>query len=173
MAASIKIIYTFEDGKGKQSTTEVKVPSITSFSDIIIFAQQMAVLLDNLTTGRLVSAGIAFTVDLSGLGLGAAASGDSDVEEKGYFQFVTAGGFNTSLNIPTFAENLVSAGGSSIDTADTDVAAFVSAMRNGIDLTTVTPTPGSGTIEPSDSRDDDITTLSSAIEVFQSSRRSR
>lgn len=168
MAASIKIIYTFEDGKGKRSTTEVKVPSVTSFSDIILFGQQMAILLDNLTTGRLVSAGIALTIDLSGLGLGAAASADRDVEEGGYFQFGTAGGFFTSMRIPTFNEQLITAGGTSVNQVDPAVAAFLTGMIDGINLTGV---GGSGTVEPSDARDDDITALSTAVEAFQSSRR--
>jgi hypothetical protein len=167
MPASIGIVYTVEDRKGAASNTIINVPSGTTMPDAILFAQQMALLIDPMVTGRITRAGISLTVDLSSLGLGAVASDTSDVEEGARFQFTTAGNFRTSNRIPTFDETKVTVGGTDVDQVDADVAAFIAAMEDGINLVGV---GGSGTVGPTDSRDDDITATSLAKEAFQSSR---
>jgi hypothetical protein len=65
---------------------------------------------------------------------------------------------------------LVAPGSADIDTSDPDVAAFVSAMVTGLDLTTATPVAGTGTVTPSDSRGDDIVAITDAKEQFTNSR---
>ena len=89
-------------------------PSATAWNDVVIFAAEMAKIIEPLKTGAITRIGIAYTIDLT----------------------------------------------------DADVATFLAAMTAGIDLV---PAGGSGTVQPSDKREEDITTLSDAKERFQSS----
>lgn len=162
------ITYSITDGKGKQSTTEVNLPSTTAFTDVLLFASQMAVLLDDMIAGRIERIGITATVDMSTLTslIKQTAGTTSDVEEGGRFNFRTANGFFTAMRIPTFLEDKIVTGTDVVDVADTDVAAYLTAMRTGINLTAA---GGSGTIQPADKRDEDIVSLDSATESFLSS----
>lgn len=160
---AFSIIYTIADAKGSTSTTEVNLPAATDFADVVEFAADMAVLINDLIQGVIRRIGVAFTVDLP-VSLRDTPVSGSDVEEGARFQFITDGGFFTSLRLPTFDESNIAAGGRSVDTADTAVAAFVTAMEDGIDV--------SGTVvEPCDKREEDVLSLSTAREQFLSSRR--
>jgi hypothetical protein len=164
---AIGILFTFQDGKGETSTTQVNLPSSTSTADAIVFGQQMATLLDPLVNGVITRVGIVLDVDLSTLGLNATASGTADVEEGARFGFRTSQGNFTSMRVPTFLDSLITTGGNAVDQVNTDVAAFLTAMETGIDLSGA---GGSGVVEPSDRRDEDIVATSTAKEDFQSSR---
>jgi hypothetical protein len=167
--AAYGIVISFQDAKGETSTTMVNVPTGLTLANLTIFAQEMVKLIDAQINGIITRVGLAVTIALP-TGINISPNSASDVEEGGYFSFRTAGGYFTSLRIPTFLESLISAGSADIDTSDPDVAAFVAAMITGIDLTTATPTAGSGTVTPTDSRGDDITALTDAKEQFTNSR---
>jgi hypothetical protein len=126
----------------------------------------MAKLIDPLINGRITRIGVGFTISLPGT-LGTVSDADSDVEEGAKFQFQTAGGNFTGFRIPTFDEQFILSGTQNVDLAAAGVAALRQALITGINLTGV---GGSGTIAPSDSRDEDITALAFAREMFQSSR---
>jgi hypothetical protein len=70
------------------------------------------------------------------------------------------GSIKKIFRIPTFSEALVQAGTDAVDTADLDVAAFVTAMQDGIVVT-------GGTISPTNSRDNDVVSLASARQQFR------
>lgn len=161
------VLYTIEDEKGISSTTEVNVPGTASFDNAAVFAVEMAQLINALIRGAIRRVGLAFLVDISGAGLRAAPLADSDVEEGARFQFRTANGFYTGLRIPTFDEAKIVAASRDVDLADSDVAAFVTAMTTGINLI---PAGGTGTLQPSDKREEDIVSLTEAKEQFVSSR---
>lgn len=163
------IVVSFEDAKGKQSTTMVNVPTGITLANLTIFAQEMVKLIDAQITGIITRVGLAVTFALPS-GINVSPNSISDVEEGGYFNFRTAGGYRTSMRVPTFNESLISPGSSDIDTSDPDVAAFVSAMISGIDLTAATPVAGTGTVTPTDSRGDDVVALVDAKEQFVNSR---
>lgn len=163
MALAIKIIYTAVDDKGATATTEVKVPTGFTIAQYTEFAQSMAQFIDAIIGGRITSANFCVGVDISGLGLKAAALVSSDVEEKGFFQYSTAGGFHTRLQLPALNEGFVSLGSDDIDVTDPDVLAFDQAMVLGIAVT------GPATIQPTDEREDDITARDFAREVFRAS----
>lgn len=160
------IIYSIKDAKGAVSSTEINVPASVAFADIALFAAAMATLINPLITGVITRIGVAFTLALPA-GLRATATAGSDVEEGARFQWRTANGFFAGNRIPTLDESKVVAGTRVIDLADSDVAAFVTAMTSGIDTTAV---GGSGTVAPSDSREEDLIALESAVEQFLSSR---
>lgn len=164
MAIATKVIFTYQDAKGKIATTEVKIPIAFSLPDMIEFAKLYAPILELITTGKLRSINICVGVDFSLLSLRATALANSDVEEKGDFQFQTAGGFFTSMQVPTLDESIVLPNTDILDPADAGVTAFTNAMVDGIllgDLVT--------TVNPTDTREDDITTQSYARETFRSS----
>lgn len=166
MATSISLIYSVKDAKNESSTFEVHIPSATSLANATIFAQQMALLIAPLLKGFISRIGIVFSVALPG-GIATTADADSDVEEGARLQARTAGGFNTGFRLATFDEAFIAPGGTAVDTEDEDVAALVAAMISGIALGGV---GGTGTVSPSDGRDDDITSVTSFKEDFQSSR---
>jgi len=163
MALAPKIIVSIRDNKGKVSTTEIKIPTGITLSNMIEFAQGIVQLIDAITTGVIVGVSIGISVDTSGLGLTAAAGSTADVEEKGRFQFQTTGGFFTTVNIPCFSDVDVLPGSDAIDQAEVNVAAFIAAMTGGLTLV------DTSVVQPSDSREDDITTLVSALERFRAS----
>lgn len=162
MAAPV-IIFTIRDNKGKTSTTEVKIPTGIDIDNMIEFAQDLAGLLDAITNGQIISVGIGISVDLSALGLTAAAGSTADVEEKGQFQFQTVGGYYTTVNVPAISDTDVVDGSDVLDQTDADIAAFIAAMTAGLTLT------DASTVQPTDSREDDITTLVYARERFRAS----
>jgi hypothetical protein len=157
----IQTYYTLQDAKGDKSTVIVPIPDGTDFDDIIEFVQEMADLLDPLTNGTLVDAGFTMSVAFTPW---AVASAIADVQEKARFVFRTVGGFVKSLSLPTILEDIFLAGSKDVDTSDPDVAAFVTAMVDGLTLTST------NTIEPVDSRDEDLTDLNSAVEAWGRSR---
>lgn len=163
---AFEVLYSVIDGKGKQSTFEIALPSVTSFADVILFAGEMAKLIDPLLGGRISRIGVGFLVDLPGT-LAVVAQPTSDVEEGARFQFLTNANHYTGFRAPTFLETYIIAGTEEVNTADAVVAPVLTAMTAGINLTAV---GGSGTVQPSDKRDEDITALSFAREMFQSSR---
>lgn len=162
---AFSILYTILDEKAAASTMKVNLPSATAFADVILFVSEFADLVDAVINGQIIRAGVAFEIDI---GTFAAAAAGSDVEEGARFNYRTDGGFLSAFRIPTFLESLIVPGTRQVDTADLDVLALDVAVRNGIDLTGV---GGSGVIAPSDQRDEDIVSLTSATESFTTSRR--
>lgn len=163
MALAPKVIITVRDNKGKISTTEVKIPTGLTLANMIEFAQDLITLFDAITSGVIIGVSIGISVDTSGLGLTAVAGSTADVEEKGVFQFVTSGGFYTTVNVPCIADSDVVSGSDAIDQSDPDIAAFIAAMTGGLTLTDLS------VVQPCDSREDDIVSLAFARERFVSS----
>lgn len=159
--AAPQIIYTVIDDSGDRATTAINVPTGFSLSQFGEFATAMATFLDAILGGKVESAEIAFSVDLSGLTSNTALS-TSDVEDIGAFAFETAGGFPVKMNIPGIDELLVLSGSDDLDQADADIAAYIAAMENGIAVT-------AATISPTDVAEDDITVTVHARERFRAS----
>lgn len=166
MALALVGLLTFKDAKGESATTEFNFPSTVTLANAIIFAQQMAILYNNVTTGVITRIGVAVLATLPGT-LRASADADSDVEEGARFQFRTDGGFYTGFRIPTFDEAKIISGTKQVDTADTDVAALVAAFEDGLSLVAA---GGTGTVQPTDKREDPVNVLDTALESFTKSR---
>ncbi|HEX2898414.1 MAG TPA: hypothetical protein VHS96_01725, partial [Bacteroidia bacterium] len=150
---------------------EIPIPDGVSFTNAQDFLISMAESIRLLTTGGLYKAGVSFEIDLSasnpGLGFagwGPVATLASDVQERAEFVFQTANGFLKRLNLPTIDESIFVPNSSVVDTSDPDVAAFVTAMEDGI-------TVNATLIQPVDLRGEDITTLVSATENWGKARR--
>lgn len=161
MALAVSIRFDILDDKGKTSFTKVRVPNGFSIAQYIEFAQAMAQIIADISNGLVTSAGICIGLDLSGATLKAAATAIADVAQKAFFQFNTAvAGLRAKLKIPTLDETILVANSDSVDQLEARSAAFIAGMENGI------VTLG-GTIQPTNSREDDITAVSLAREVFR------
>lgn len=164
MALAVAIRFDFQDEKGKTSFTKVRIPTTFSIGTVTAFAIALGQLISNISQCQITNISTTFAISLSGLSLKASASALADIAQKGYFAFRSAvTGFIKRLRIPTFDENNINAGSDTIDTLDTNVAAFITAMESGIAVT-------AATISPTTERMQDLTALDQAYEVFRRKR---
>jgi hypothetical protein len=159
MAKPIEIFFQVTDVKGDKSTVTIPIP-ITSIDDAPGFGTAMAAILAPLINGALTDAG--FSVPVSYVAWGA-ANALSDVQEKARFAFRTITGFLKRVSLPAFLEDLFSPGSKSVNTADLDVAAFITAMEDGVLV-------GGNTVQPCDGHGDSLTNVESAVEEWGRSR---
>lgn len=161
MVLAVSMRFDVIDAKGKPSFTKIRIPTGFSVSDYIEFGQGLGQLIANITTIKITRASFCVGVDLSGATIKGVASGLSDIAQKALIGFSTAvAGFRTKLKLPALSETKVVVGSDSIDQADADVAAFLSAMEVGIVVT-------GGTIQPTDTRGNDVTSTDYAREIFR------
>lgn len=155
---------------GPETTViSVELPTATTPANALVAVRALATLIDPLTSGVIVGAGVTLEADLTGLSLDTVASVLADVQEKATFAFRTAAGKLKKISIPAFVETLFTGGGSGhdVDLTDTDVAAFVDAIETGIDLTLA---GGTGTVAPVDTNDSDVVSLESALQTWGKTR---
>lgn len=162
------VSYTIMDAKGKKSTVQINFPEAAAgsgFIDVLhSFTDTTCVLIDALIKGQVVDCGIGVKVDISGITLiKDSPDADSDVEEGGRFQFLSAVNSLTKLRLPTFDEAHLLPGTQQVDLTDVNVDAFVDRMIEGRTVVAVN-------VSPSDDRGEDIESIASARESFQSSR---
>jgi len=161
MVLAVSIRFDFVDNKAKTSFTKVRVPTGFEISHYSEFAVGLSQLFANISTGRITRVSFCVGLDLSGSIIKAIASGLSDVSQKALFGFSTViSGFRTKSKLPAISETKVIAGSDALDLGDADVAAFVSAMETGIVVT-------AGTVQPVDTRDNDVESLDFAHELFR------
>lgn len=158
----IEIIFELEDRSGDKSSTSVKVEDGHAAGTLEGFAVAWANAIDNFLAGVIRSAVAYIMGDISGLTSNTITE-TADVEHYGKFEFLTVDGNNVKVNIPCIAEGVVGAFTSdSLDLADPEVAAFVTAMEVGIAVT-------GGTITPCDIAENDIVDTAFAREAFSNS----
>lgn len=160
-----QLIYTVIDDSGERGTYSMNLQIGFSLSQFGEFAASMATLTDALLSGKIESAEICFGVDISGLTSNTALS-SSDVEEYAAFKFATVDNLPVNVNIPGIDELIVASGSDDIDLSNADVAAFVSAMENGLATT-------DGTIQATDVGEKDVDVLVHARERMRASGKRR
>lgn len=165
MAVATILTYTFVDDSGETATTDIHVPNIFAINQYTEFARAMAELIDEIVSGRVSSAELTFKTDVSTI-TGNNAQTGSDVEEIGAFQFLTGEGRPVNVNIPGINESMVEANSDDLDQLDTDIAAFIGAMLNGIAV-------AGGTVAPTDVAEADLVSLTYAREQFRASGKRR
>lgn len=165
MAFAVTARFDFLDDKNKTSFTKVRVPTGLSITDMLEFAQAMAQLLANLSAGQITRASISIGLDLSAATIKPVIiSQAADTLKKGFFQFKAAldARFKMRMKIPAFSETKIVAGSGEVNQVDAAVAAFMTAMEDGIPVT-------SATIQPTTNRANDIDSLDFAREIFRKS----
>lgn len=161
MPLAVSMRFDFTDAKGKTSFTKVKVPTGFTISGYLDFGTIMAGLIADLSNCRLTRASFCVGLDLSSSTIKAVAGGLSDIAQKALFGFSTVvSGLRTKLKMPSISETKMVLGSDVLDQSDADVASFISAMENGIVVT-------GGTIEPTDLRGNNVSTLNYARELFR------
>lgn len=163
---AIHLTFTIQDEKGDTSVIDIPVPGATPLTDIPYLLQAYADLLNPIVQGGLVQAAAKVVGTVSGWNTTAAAG--SDVQEKASFLIRTAGGFLKRLGIPTILESIFNTGSKDVDLGHTDVAALVTALETGIDISGA---GGSGTISACDYREDDLVNVEAAYEDWGKRRR--
>lgn len=160
------INFSIADEKGDISNVEIPVPSATALADLPLMAQALADLIEPLVTGGLVGCFIRIVPAITGWAT--AATAGSDVQEKAEFALRTVGGFLKRLNLPTFIESFFNANSKEVDQSAVDVAAFITALEDGVDLTGA---GGSGIVQPCDAREEDLDALLYAVENWGKRRK--
>lgn len=161
MAKAVEVTGTYRDQAGKTATNTQYVTQGSTLAQYVEALRGLAVLIDDVTTAVLSALNFTVTIDLTGL-TGNIAAATSDVEEVGAFQFATADGRPVNINVPAINTTMSPSGSDDLDQADTDVAAFISAMEDGIAVT-------GGTIIPTDVDEDDIAAIVYAREEVRNS----
>lgn len=154
--------FVIEDEKGDKSTVSIPFSAIGDWTEIPEIVGDIAALIAPLITGGIVAAGMNLEIDVSGVK--PASELLSDVQEKARFVFRGVNGFLKTLHIPTFDEALIAPGTANVDLTDADVAAFVTAMEDGVTLSTL------AVHQPADQRGDDLVELVTATEAWGRNR---
>lgn len=161
MATSINITVNFKDEAGKEGSTSFNVPSGTTLANAGLAAKEASLLLDGVSDGKVVGITMSYSVALPA-GLKADPVNGSRIGTGALFKWVTSGGHYTKMNVPARRETVISDDTDVIDETDTAVAALVAEWTAGLDLTAV---GGTGTVTPTDTRDEDITALDEGWET--------
>lgn len=161
------ITYTYRgEAANETSNTKVNLSQSITLANAVIFAQELAKIMEDITDGQLVNISISSDVSLPA-GLRTAPLDGSRVQAGAYFGFRTVNGYPTSMRVPTRLEDIVTDGSRIIEYGEGDIAEeFVEAMLNGIDLTTATPVAGTGVVAPVDTHSDSLSFVVEAKEQF-------
>jgi hypothetical protein len=159
-ALTHEIFIQFRDADGDVTTRSWEVPNSVAITDVPILAAELMDLMVPLINGTIVKAGYTAEVTVPVL----VAQALSDVQELLAVGARTTNGFLKRMHLPTIDEAKVFLPGSKeADLADADVLAYTTALISGIDLTGA---GGSGTVQFSDGRGEDLTSIEYAVEAF-------
>ena len=156
---ALEAYFVITDAKGDKSTVVIPFSAIDDLAYIPEAVTGFAELINELTVGAIIEAGMRVPVDVSGR-IRTLADASADVQEGARFIFSTAGGFRKSLVLPTVNEAIFVANSASVNLVLSDVAVFIDAMVDGIGVDIGV------TVEPSDSRGDDLVSLVTATEAW-------
>lgn len=158
----IEIVGTVEDSDGDTATTLVRINDDATIAGMQGFAEAFYAAMGVLMHGAIIAANAVLRPSTSGLTSNTALAG-SDIHRQGKFEFITAEGNRVKMNLPALAESVgQGAGQDSLDMSDTEVAAFLSAMENGI-------TVSGQLVRPCDIAGDSLVDTLFAREAFKNS----
>lgn len=123
-----KIVATFRDNDGKESSSEVMVPSATTAANLVTFAAGIIALLTPMSGATLVGYNILMSFVENAIG----TIGSSDVEDKGFFNFAPANGIRTSIAVPSILESVLQGNNQDIDQSNSAISDFITAMTAGL-----------------------------------------
>lgn len=164
---SIGIQISFKDEAGKTASTSLNVPTATTAANAALAAQAAALLIDEITDAQITGMTLSLPVSLPA-GLKTAPVDGARVGVGALFSFLTTLGHITKMVIPARVEAIILDETDVVDLDNTDVANFIAEMQAGLDLTAVS---GTGTVSPTDTRNEDINGLDDAYEVIGGKRR--
>lgn len=158
----LKLVAEIEDRSGDKGSTSLWMPDAATLANITTFAVAWATALNDIITGKILGVWLfkqLSTVTITDNTLQDAA----DVEHVAKFKFRTVNGIDLICNIPAVDEDVIAAYSSDeLDLADPQVAAFTTAMTDGISVT-------GGTIQPCDVGEGNIAQVIFGRESFKNS----
>jgi len=150
------------DNDGDPANTGIHVPSGLTIAQYAAFANAYANAVDDIVLGRVDPKGtMTIPVDISAL-TGNTLDPTSDVEQIAAFQFLDTNGEPVDINVPGLLLADVVAGTDGLNTADTEIAAFVTLIEDG-----------NGVVAPTSVAEADITTLIYARKETRASGKKR
>lgn len=146
--------FTLRDSDGDTTTEVIHVPDgSATLVELETFGQMAGDLLDAISDGVLDRVVLTVSIPLSGNGKVSPVQ-FSEVQKGGLFGFSALGtNYRHSVRVPAMTPALFA--GNAVDTADADVAAFVTAMETGINV-------GGKILLPCDKYGNDVQSLISA-----------
>lgn len=158
---AVSLNFTIIDGKGKTSTTRIRVPTGFTPAQYVEAAEGFAQLMLNMSEGAITDISVSLPVDLSLATLRAVPLAIADIAKKALFTVASSVvGLYARFNIPTFDEQFTVPASDDLDMVDANVAAYVGVIENGINV--------SGTfIQPCDLRENDLADVREAREIFR------
>ncbi len=158
--ALYNISYSVLDSDGDVATLPVKVKAEThTIAQIQEAASDLALLIDTILDGQVTAIAITLDATLPG-GLKAVPVAGCENQRGALFSFTLDGSpYRHSIRLPAFKEALFT--GKAVNTADTAVAAFVTAVTTGVAVT------GPATVEPANPFEFEYGALVSAIKSFR------
>lgn len=151
--------YTIRDDDGDTSTLSIKVPrAALTLAQIEEFAEEMAVLVNEIIDGVIDEIRVIASLALPG-GLRTDPVAYCEVQKGALFAFSANGTeYRHSVRVPALKPSLFA--GNDVTVAQSDVAAFIAGMEDGLDAT--------GTqVEPSNKAEADLESLISAKKSFR------
>src|SRR5688572_19684237 len=125
MPIAPKITFKVTDNDGDPANTSIHVPSGLTIAQYGTFANAYANAMDDIVLGRVDPKGtMTIPVDISAL-TGNTLGPASDVEQTAAFQLLDTNGEPVDSNIPGLLLADVVAGTDGLNTADTEIAAFI------------------------------------------------
>jgi hypothetical protein len=166
MAQTTTLFFVLQDADNDPSRVEIEIPSSTSATNALALVPVVGELIHDIVNGGLVKAGITIEVDtgVAFAGWGPVATLIADIQEKAEFSFRTVQGNLKKINLPTFLEDLFIPQTKEVDTSDPAIAAFVTAMEDGL-------TVNSTLVQFTDQRGEDLLYLEGAVENWGKARR--
>lgn len=148
------ISYSVVDDDGTAANIPIFLPTGQTLAALQTFSDSMAAAIDDITACKIIGATISKALTLPGT-LKANPVGGHFVQLGANFGFAAAGTpYRHTVRIPGILETLLT--GDVVNTSDTDVSTFVSAMTGGF-----------GGEQPSNRYTDDLTALLSAVATFR------
>ena len=165
MALTYEMTYTMSDDSGESATTSIHLPTAFTLAQFTEFGRAMADLIDNIVAGLVARCELTLNFDISSITSNLAGTG-ADVKEISAFQFATAAGRPVEINVPGTIETHVIANSDELDQANADIAAFITAVEDGIAVT-------GGTMTVTDVDSEDVVTTNYAREAARASGKRR
>jgi hypothetical protein len=163
---AIEIIAQIADADGDQASTSVRLADSATIAQANGFAVGWSQAVDAVIAGVIRTVLAFLRVDISAL-TGNLVGALSDVEHIGKFSFRTEDGIRTLVNVPCLAEITLGTTTSDVlDPVQVNVAAFITAMEDGINA-------GGALIEPCDIGEGDIVEVVFSREAFRNSGAKR
>ena len=155
--ADVSVTLGIQDSAGVPKTVLTRLPSATTLAQAQGFVTSYAALVDTIVGGVVTYAEVTLPLTLPG-GIKSTPDVSSTVHRGGLFGYDNPSPFKWSQYLPSLVPSLFT--GELVNIGDDDVAAYITAMEDGV---TVSGTP----IQPTNGYGDDLTTNTTATESFR------